>query len=91
MLRTEMALLLVAALMGGLVTFAALLPYGILTALVGASLGGSVSTLLAGLLLAYLRDKTERRAEPALDVPSSAHRAHTSTANHDPARHAGSH
>lgn len=66
-----MALLLVAALLGGFVTFAILLPYGILTALVGAPFGGSFLTLLAGLLLALLRTRAERSVEPASDIPTA--------------------
>ena len=66
-----MALLLVAALLGGFVTFAIFLPYGILTALVGAPFGGSFLTLLAGLLLALLRTRAERSVEPASDIPTA--------------------
>ncbi|MBL0408125.1 hypothetical protein JKG68_29980 [Microvirga aerilata] len=68
-----MALLLVAALLGGLMTFAVLLPSGILTALVAAPFGGSLLTLIAGLLLAYLRTKAERRGEPGSNRPTAAH------------------
>jgi hypothetical protein len=70
---TLMALLLVAALLGGLVTFAMLLPYGVLTALVGAPFGGSFMTLMAGLLLAFLRTRAERSIEPASDTPTATH------------------
>jgi hypothetical protein len=68
-----MALFLVAALLGGFVTFAILLPYGILIALVGAPFGGSFLTLMAGLLLALLRTRAERSIEPASDRPTAAH------------------
>jgi hypothetical protein len=62
------ALLLVAALLGGFITFVMLLPYGILTALVGVPLGGSFLTLMAGLLLALLRTRAERSVEPASSI-----------------------
>ena len=52
-----MALLLVAALLGGFATFAMLLPYGIFIALVGAPFGGSFLCLMAGLVLALLRTR----------------------------------
>ncbi len=68
-----MAVLLVAALLGGLVTFVVFLPSGVFTALVAAPFGGSLLTLMAGLLLAYLRTRAERRVEPASDIPTSAH------------------
>jgi hypothetical protein len=58
-----MMLLLVAALLGGFGTFLLLLPYGVLTALFGAPFGGSFMALMAGLLLAFLRTKAERRVE----------------------------
>jgi hypothetical protein len=61
-LRTRMALLLVAALLGGSITFATLLPYGFFTALAATPLGGSLVTLLAGLILAVLRTRAERNA-----------------------------
>jgi heme A synthase len=67
-----MALLLVAAFLGGLMTFVVLLPLGVLTALVAAPLGGSLLTLMAGLLLAYLRTKAERRVEPTSNTPTAA-------------------
>ncbi len=70
---TVMIFLLVAALLGGVVTFAMLLPYGVLTAFVGAPFGGSFLTFLAGLLLALLRTRAERRDAPASDVPPAAH------------------
>lgn len=57
-----MILLLVAALLGGSFTFAMLLPYGILSAFIGAPLGGSLLCLLAGLVLALLRSRVERSA-----------------------------
>ncbi|MBB4041553.1 small-conductance mechanosensitive channel [Microvirga flocculans] len=57
-----MILLLVAALLGGSFTFAMLLPYGILSAFIGAPLGGSFLCLLAGLVLALLRSRVERSA-----------------------------
>jgi hypothetical protein len=68
-----MALLLVAALIGGFITFAMLLPYGIFVALLGAPFGGSALTLMAGLLLAILRTRAEHSAEPASDTSTAAH------------------
>jgi hypothetical protein len=69
--RTMMVLLLVAALLGGFITFAMLLPYGILVALVGAPFGRSFLTLMAGILLALLRTRAERRVKPASDIPTA--------------------
>jgi hypothetical protein len=68
-----MALLLVATLLGGFITFALLWPYGILVALVGAPFGGSFLCLMAGLLLALLRTRAERDVDPASDMPTAAH------------------
>lgn len=68
-----MALLLVAALLGGFITFAMLLPYGIFVALVGVPFGGSFLCLMAGLLLALQRTRAERSVEPASDTPTTAH------------------
>jgi membrane associated rhomboid family serine protease len=56
-----MIVLLAAALAGGLSMLAALWPYGAVAALTGASFGGSVSALLAGLMLALLRARARRR------------------------------
>ncbi|GEO19332.1 hypothetical protein MAE02_70280 [Microvirga aerophila] len=50
-----MIVLLAAALIGGLVTFAALPPFGVLTAFLAAPFGGCFLTLIAGLLLAFVR------------------------------------
>jgi hypothetical protein len=57
-----MVWLLVAALLGGSITFAILLSYGILAALAGIPLGGSLVTLVAGLILALLRIEAAQRA-----------------------------
>ena len=54
-----MVLLLVAALLGGSLTFGALLPYGLFTALAGAPFGGSLLSLMAGLLLAFARTRAK--------------------------------
>jgi hypothetical protein len=61
--EASMLLLLAAALLGGLITFAVLWPYGALIAIVGAPFGGSALALLAGLLLAFLRTRVERQAK----------------------------
>ena len=50
-----MFLLAFAALIGGVITFAALWPYGFLLALVATPFGGSILALLAGLALAFQR------------------------------------
>lgn len=57
-----MVLLLAAALLGGSITFAMLSPYGLLIAVAGAPLGGSLATLIAGVILAVLRTRAERSA-----------------------------
>ena len=57
-----MPLLLIAALLGGSITFTTLLSYGIFPALAGAPFGGSVLTLMAGLFLAFVRTRAERSA-----------------------------
>ena len=63
-----MMFLLVAAMLGGVVTFVGLLPYGALVALISMPFGGSLAALLAGLLLAMLRSRAERRAEAEPDA-----------------------
>ena len=60
-----MIVLLAAALVGGLVSFVVLWPYGILTALIGAQLGATLLALTAGLLLALLRAKAEPKQSAA--------------------------
>ena len=68
-----MTVLLAATLAGGLSTLAALWPYGVAAALMGASFGGSVSALLAGLLLATLRARAmRRRSHRRLPAPRRA-------------------
>ncbi len=61
-----MIFLLFATLLGGAVTFLALLPYGVLIALVAAPFGGSTSCLLAGAVLHATRSHPGKRtaAEP---------------------------
>jgi hypothetical protein len=59
-------LLVVAAWIGGSVTFAALWPYGALTALLSAPFGGSFLALIAGLWLAILRTRAERKQERSI-------------------------
>jgi hypothetical protein len=70
-----MIVLLVAALIGGLGTFAVLLPYGVLTALICAPFGGSFLTLIAGLLLAFVRTRAERKHERSVQAPLEKPRA----------------
>jgi hypothetical protein len=79
-----MALLLVAALLGGFITFVMLLHYGILAALVGAPFGGSFLALMAGLLQAVLRTRAERSVDPASDISAATQLLAPSTA--EPAR-----
>ncbi|MBM1172059.1 hypothetical protein [Microvirga arabica] len=67
-----MIVLLIAALVGGIVTFAGLLTYGALIALISMPFGGSLAALLAGLLLAVLRSRAERRAEAESDAQRNA-------------------
>lgn len=57
-----MVLLLLAALLGGFITFAMLLPYGLLVAIAGAPFGGSLTALAVGFVLAHLRTRAERSA-----------------------------
>ena len=52
-----MIVLLAAALVGGLMGFVLLFPYGALAALLGAQISASLLTLAAGLLLGFLRAK----------------------------------
>jgi hypothetical protein len=74
-----MVLLLVAALLGGFITFAVLWPYGVLVALVGAPFGGSFLCLMAGLLLALMRTRAKRGVEPASDRATAAHTPQSTT------------
>lgn len=71
-----MAVLLVAALIGGLGTYALFSPYGTLAALLGASIGGSCFALAAGLFLASrssrAKRKLEQRHEAPLDKPKAS-------------------
>ncbi len=60
-----MIVLLVAALVGGVVSLAVLWPYGALTAFLGAQLGATFLALTAGLLLAFLRTKAEPKQSAA--------------------------
>ncbi len=64
-----MALLFVAALIGGASTVAVLWPYGAVLALASAPFGGSCLALLAGLLLALRRKKAARKQEPQFEAP----------------------
>jgi hypothetical protein len=61
-----MILLMVAAWIGGSVTFAVLWPYGALMALLSAPFGGSLAALFAGLWPAILRTTAERKRERRL-------------------------
>ena len=67
-----MIVLLIAALVGGIITLASLLPYGALIALISMPFGGSLAALLAGVLLAVLRSRAERRAEAEPDAHRKA-------------------
>jgi membrane protein implicated in regulation of membrane protease activity len=58
-----MILLMVATSIGGAVTVAVLWPFGALTALLSAPFGGSFLALVAGLSLAILRTRVERKQE----------------------------
>ncbi len=60
-----MIVLLAAALVGGVVSFAVLWPHGALAALLGAQLGATFLALTAGLLLAMLRTKAEPKQSEA--------------------------
>ena len=61
---TPMIALLFAAMVGGLLSFIVLWPYGALTALLGAQLGASLLTLTAGLLLASQKVKRSGSRAP---------------------------
>ncbi len=60
-----MILLLDAALVGGVVSFAVLWRYGALAALLGAQLGATFLAFTAGLLLALLSAKAEPKQSAA--------------------------
>ncbi len=60
-----MIVLLAAALVGGVVSFAVLWPHGALAALVRVQLGATFLALTAGLLLAFLRTKAEPKQSAA--------------------------
>jgi VanZ family protein len=68
MVRDPMIVLLTAALIGSLTTFAVLLPFGVLTALLSAPFGGSFLTLIAGLLLAFVSPRAERKQERSVQA-----------------------
>ncbi len=61
-----MILLMVAAWIGGAVTVAVLWPFGALTALLSAPFGGSFLALVAGLSLAILRTRAERKQKRSI-------------------------
>ncbi len=67
-----MIVLLVAALIGGLVSFAVLLPYGALTALLGAQLGATLLAFLVCPALAFQRPKAEPKQSAAFKLVSRA-------------------
>jgi membrane associated rhomboid family serine protease len=69
MARDPMIVLLAVGLIGGLATFAVLLPFGALTALLGAPFGGSFLTLIAGLLLAFISPRAKRKQEQSVQAP----------------------
>ncbi|WP_114189493.1 hypothetical protein [Microvirga aerophila] len=64
-----MIILLAAALIGSSVTSAALWTYGAPTALLAAPFGGSIFTLIAGVLLVFMRTKQERNQERKVQIP----------------------
>ncbi|MGV7031264.1 hypothetical protein [Methylobacterium symbioticum] len=66
-----MLLVVFAALAGGLVTGAALIPHGLLVALLAAPLGGSLSAVLAGLVNLQ-RNEPTWRFEAALEAQTDA-------------------
>ena len=63
-----MIVLLAAALVGGVVSFAVLWPYGALSALLGAQLGATFVMFMAGLLIAFQRAKAERAQERRVEA-----------------------
>jgi hypothetical protein len=63
-----MIVLLAATLVGGVVSFAVLCPYGALAALLGAQLGATFLALTAGMLLALLGAKTEPKQSAAFGL-----------------------
>jgi hypothetical protein len=63
-----MIVLLAAALLGGLFSFAVLWPYGALMALVGAQLGATFVVSMAGLFIAFQRARAERTQERRVEA-----------------------
>ena len=63
-----MIVLATAALLGGLLSFAVLWPYGALIALIGAQLGATCVMFMAGLLIASQRAKAERTQERRVEA-----------------------
>jgi hypothetical protein len=66
-----MIVIVVAALFGAASTFAALLSYGIVAALLGAPLGGSLAALVAGILIATSRTSAKRSPATGNWAPSA--------------------
>ena len=64
-----MLLLLVAALVGELITLVVLWPYGALVAFIGASFGASAVTLIVALLVG----RVERRSDDTIKPQRSRH------------------
>ncbi len=64
-----MLLLLIAALIGELITLAVLWPYGALVAFIGASFGASALTLIVALLVR----RVERRSDDTIKPYRSRH------------------
>ena len=63
-----MIVLSTAALLGGLLSFAVLWPYGALIALIGAQLGATFVMFMAGLFIAFQRAKVERTQERRVEA-----------------------
>jgi len=71
----SMIILLAAALIGSSVTSAVLWTYGAPTALVAAPFGGSIFTLIAGVLLALMRAKREKNQKRKIQIPPEKQKA----------------
>jgi hypothetical protein len=70
-----MVVLIVAAILGGLSTFALLFPYGALAAFIGAPFGGSFLALVVGMLMAFRSARAERRQEQSHGAPLEKRKA----------------
>lgn len=68
-----MLLLLLAALVGGLIAFAILFPYGLLAAILGAVVGGALCIGLAGAWLVYRSRERQADGRRAASPENDAH------------------